>query len=391
MPGEGRKWYAMARAEASDSAVVRIFGDIGESWWGDSVSAAQFAKDLDALGSVKALEVRLNSPGGDMFDGVAIFNTLRNHDARVTVYVDGLAASAASIVAMAADELVMGTGTQLMIHNAWMFAIGDANDLRKEASVLDGLNESMATDLRRQGRCGTARRVQGRHGRGDVVPARRRPWPPGWLTAWYAARVRHAPDDSSGRSYAAVVRSGSARYRYKGRAHAPAPTFAAKAETGTGGHVEIKDEDFAALRDKLGLEDGAEIGDVLDALDEQSKDPEPAAKAKPVAGVVQLDESTLAELQADAALGREAREQQVKDRRAAVVDAAIAEHKVPKARRDYWLAQIAADEEGITETLAALTPLFSTKEQGHEEGAPEAAGDAQAVRQSPAYKNWKVI
>jgi ATP-dependent protease ClpP protease subunit len=352
------------------------------------VTACRPPKDLDALGSVKALEVRLNSPGGDMFDGVAIFNTLRNHDARVTVYVDGLAASAASIVAMAADELVMGTGTQLMIHNAWMFAIGDANDLRKEASVLDGLNESMA-------------RIYADKAGGTAAEFRaamdEETWylPEEAVAAGLADRVvrregEDAPDDTA---VAAMLRSSAAAraYRYKGRAHAPAPTFAAKAETGTGGHVEIKDEDFAALRDKLGLEDGAEIGDVLDALDEQSKDPEPAAKAKPVAGVVQLDESTLAELQADAALGREAREQQVKDRRAAVVDAAIAEHKVPKARRDYWLAQIAADEEGITETLAALTPLFSTKEQGHEEGAPEAAGDAQAVRQSPAYKNWKVI
>jgi ATP-dependent protease ClpP protease subunit len=110
---EPRRWYEMVRAEAGDAATIRIFGDIGESWWGDSVSATSFADELDALGrNVRSIELRINSPGGDMFDGVAIYNTLRNHSARKTVYVDGLAASAASVIAMAGDEIVMGTGTQ---------------------------------------------------------------------------------------------------------------------------------------------------------------------------------------------------------------------------------------------------------------------------------------
>src|SRR4051812_40223017 len=144
VPDSARQWYEIVRAEARDTAVIRIFGDIGSSWLSESVSAARFAQELDDLGGVNALEIRLNSPGGDMFDGVAIFNTLRNHQARKVVHVDGLAASAASVIAMAGDEVVMGTGTQLMIHNAWALIVGDAEDMRKQAGVMDGLNESMA-------------------------------------------------------------------------------------------------------------------------------------------------------------------------------------------------------------------------------------------------------
>jgi len=83
------------------------------------------------------ITVRLNSPGGDVFDGLAIFNLLKEHPAKVTVKVDGYAASSASIIAMAGDEVVMGVGSQLMIHNPWTFALGESKDLRKTADTLD--------------------------------------------------------------------------------------------------------------------------------------------------------------------------------------------------------------------------------------------------------------
>ena len=104
-------WYRItAEATAEDAptrAKVNIYDAIG-GWWG--VSASMFVQQLDAL-DVDELEVHINSPGGAVWDGIAIMNALRQHRARVTVIVDGLAASAASVVAMAGDEVVMGNGS----------------------------------------------------------------------------------------------------------------------------------------------------------------------------------------------------------------------------------------------------------------------------------------
>lgn len=405
MDHEPRQWYELIRAESRDTAVIRIFGDIGESWWGDSVSAAQFARDLDALGSIATLEIRLNSPGGDMFDGVAIYNTLRTHAARKVMYVDGLAASAASVIAMAADELVMGTGTQLMIHNAWAFVVGDAEDMRKQATVMDGLNESMATIYadRAGGGSATWRSAMAEetwYGAQEAVDA-------GLADRVSRREGETAPDDSA---VAATLRRSAvaARYRFQGRAHAPAPKTPSRpaGQATEGGSVEITDEDFTALRTSLGLGDDAAIGDVLDALAERAsgsedegtegaqeqQDQADAVAARAAAGVVSLDSAALAALQADAALGRQAREEQVQARRVAAVDAAIASGRVVPARRDHWLAQIAADEEGVTATLAALHPVFGTAEVGYDDGSVADTGSSpEAVRGSTAYKNWKVI
>lgn len=389
-----RQWYQLVRAEGSNTAVLRIFGDIGESWWGDSVSAAQFARDLDALGSVGTLEVRLNSPGGDMFDGVAIYNTLRTHKARKVMYVDGLAASAASVIAMAADELIMGTGTQLMIHNAWAFVIGDADDMRKQASVMDGLNESMAS-------------IYADRAGGDSAFWRDAMTEETWygaqeaVDAGLADRVttragEDGPDDSE---VAATLRRSAvaARFRFQGRAHAPAPKTPSRpaGQATEGGSVEITDEDFAALREKLGLPEDAAIGDVLDALDDaednEADDGEKVAAAAR-SGVVTLDSAALSQLQADAALGRQAREEQVQARRVAKVDAAIKAGKVVPARRAHWLEQIEADEDGVTATLEGLTPIFGTSEMGYDDGTvTDTSTTPEAVRSSKAYQDWKVL
>lgn len=104
------------KAEATnDTTEITIYGDIGESWWNESVSANDVKNALEQVES-DTITIRLNSPGGDAFDGIAIYNQLKNHKAKVIVNVEGLAASAASIIAMAADELIMNTGSMMMIH-----------------------------------------------------------------------------------------------------------------------------------------------------------------------------------------------------------------------------------------------------------------------------------
>ncbi len=114
---------------------ILLYGVIGD-WW-DGLDAKTVVKDIDRLGEVNELVVRINSPGGLVHEGMSIFNHLVEHDAGVTVKVDGLAASMASMIALAGDRIVMGTGSMMMIHNPWSFSWGDANDLRKTANVLE--------------------------------------------------------------------------------------------------------------------------------------------------------------------------------------------------------------------------------------------------------------
>jgi len=119
-----------------DTAELLIYGAIGESFWEDSVSAIEVVKALNEHKDAEELKVRVNSQGGDVFDGVAIYNALVEHPAHVTVQVDGLAASAASLIAMAGDIIRMGTGTRMMVHRSWTYAIGNESDLEDVADIL---------------------------------------------------------------------------------------------------------------------------------------------------------------------------------------------------------------------------------------------------------------
>lgn len=114
--------------------------------WGEGYyahSAKSFKEELDGLGDIGILNVYVNSPGGDVFEGIAIYNMLKRHKAHINVYIDGLAASIASVIAMAGDTVYMPSNAMMMIHNAWMFAVGDYNDLREAADNLEKINTSI--------------------------------------------------------------------------------------------------------------------------------------------------------------------------------------------------------------------------------------------------------
>lgn len=138
--GMGPGVIRVAAEDGADEAEVFVYGDIG-GWWG-GVSAEEFAKEVAAL-DVKTLNVRLNSPGGLVFDGVAIYNALARHSANVIIHVEGIAASIASVIAMAGDEVRIAEGSRFMIHNPWTFAMGDEDALRAEAEVLKGLKADL--------------------------------------------------------------------------------------------------------------------------------------------------------------------------------------------------------------------------------------------------------
>lgn len=122
-----------------DDAEIVLYGVIGESFWSKGVTLEQFRNDLKALGKVKKIDLRINSDGGDVFDGRAMYSLLADHPAKIVAHVDGLAASIASVIAMAGDEIRMADGSFMMIHNPWGGAVGDANDMRRMADLLDSV------------------------------------------------------------------------------------------------------------------------------------------------------------------------------------------------------------------------------------------------------------
>ncbi|MEI9628777.1 ClpP-like prohead protease/major capsid protein fusion protein [Phytobacter diazotrophicus] len=129
---KSNSWFRM-KALAADEAEIYIYDEIG--FWG--VTARQFVSDLQALGDVSHINLHINSPGGDVFEGIAIFNALKFHGAAITVHIDGIAASMASVIAMVGNPVIMPENTMMMIHKPWGFAGGDANDMRDYADLLD--------------------------------------------------------------------------------------------------------------------------------------------------------------------------------------------------------------------------------------------------------------
>lgn len=122
---------------------IWLYGPVGDSW-GEGMSAKQFATELSALGSVNTINIRINSEGGSVFDGMAIYNQLDRHQAQIEVDVDGLAASIASVIAMAGDTISIAENAMMMIHDPWTAAFGDSSDLRKTADLLDTIKGQIA-------------------------------------------------------------------------------------------------------------------------------------------------------------------------------------------------------------------------------------------------------
>jgi ATP-dependent protease ClpP protease subunit len=135
---------AAGAAVPKSSAEILIYGDIGESWWADSVSAAQFVKDLGAL-DVDAITVRINSIGGSVPDGIAIHNAIKRHAAHVTTIADGMALSIASLILCAGNTVQMAENATLMVHAPWTYAAGNSAELREVADQLDTWAKAMST------------------------------------------------------------------------------------------------------------------------------------------------------------------------------------------------------------------------------------------------------
>ena len=136
-----KKWKIKALNEGK--AEIFIYSDIGYELWEDKSTAQLFAEELKSLGENTSIDLHINSNGGDVFDGQAIHTLIKNHKGFVKAYIDGLAASIATVIAMGADKIVMPKNAMMMIHNAWTGLYGNANDLRKMADDLDHINDTI--------------------------------------------------------------------------------------------------------------------------------------------------------------------------------------------------------------------------------------------------------
>lgn len=141
-----RKWFTANFAD-KDNPEILIYDMIGSTFWGDGMTPKDFVSQLDECKKISGkLNLRINSPGGAVHDGFTIYNAIVQSGLDVSVYIDGLAASAAAFIAMAGDKIYMPASSEIMIHDAWGIAMGNAEELRKEATHLESLT-SMIADI----------------------------------------------------------------------------------------------------------------------------------------------------------------------------------------------------------------------------------------------------
>jgi ATP-dependent protease ClpP protease subunit len=196
---------------ASDTATMWVYDEI--SWAG--VTAEAFAKELAGV-TAPSITLRLNSPGGCLFDGIAIYNSLVSHPATVNVQVDGLAASCASVIAMAGDTITMGAGTQMMVHDGFAVCLGNAADMRRAADELDQFSSEIAG-------------FYARRSGGDAATWRAAMLAETWFSGPEAlaaglatAAVTDEPDSVPG-DMPVAARFDLSIFNYSGRRQAPAP------------------------------------------------------------------------------------------------------------------------------------------------------------------------
>jgi ClpP class serine protease len=286
-------------------------------------------------------------------------NALRGHKAKITTVVDGIAASAASFIAMAGDEIVMNRNSELMIHDASGVCVGNAKDMQAMHSDLERISNNIAS-------------IYAERSGGTVED-----WRAAMLAeTWYSAdeaveagladRVA-APKDSDAKAKNAFDLS---IFNYAGRQAAPTPTpLATEAE------VEKEKEAIPmatlneGLAERLGINADADEETILSALDEAlseraAEEPAPVAASLPD-GVVAIDAATLAELQASARRGEEARTRQEAAERASVVENAISTGRITPAQRDAWLNRLETDHAEVN-VLNSLAPVYPVgNEIGH--------------------------
>jgi ATP-dependent protease ClpP protease subunit len=272
-PGQSRNrrsdWFRIENHANSDTTEIYIYDEIG--FWG--TSAADFVKQMMEV-ETSRIDVHLNSPGGEVFDGVAIYNALKSHSATVTVYVDSLAASAAAFIAQAGDEVVMAPSSTMMIHDAMGVCIGNQKDMTEAASLLGKVSNNIA-DIYAQNAGGTIADWR------SVME----------LEAWYTAqeavdagladRVNNQPTDPTATNHWDL-----SVFNYAGRQEAPSPQQLRLQITNRAKEASVGN---TADQSKSGTEPKVEPADGAPAVDEDKKNEGEQTPAVPLPAV---DEGT---------------------------------------------------------------------------------------------------
>lgn len=360
-------------------ATIRMYGPIDSlgGWWG--ISTEDIGRVLDALPeSVTEIVLRINSPGGEVWEAMAILNMLGAHRASVIAVVDGIAASAASFIAAGCEQTVMSRGSQMMLHSPSLITWGNAVEMRKSADFLDTLERSMievytdkagaqdwaailaeetwltaaeAVDLGLADRIavvpdgGTASTV----GVEDEDPA-------------VTTVTVESDDDADARIHAAAA-----------RARATAIQLPSSSEPGTPNRKENvvthDEEPQDGVNDRLGTTEAEHSEESVAAVPAAVTPPTTPTAALPE-GIVAIDATVLAELQRNARQGADARVEQDRQRRDGIVATALQDGRITAASRDNFRALLDSDEAGTTATLASLAKnTVPVEEIGHQAAA----------------------
>lgn len=358
-----RRGQYRIRNAAETPAVTEIlmYDEIGEDpWFGTGISAKTFAEDLNSI-DTDEIHLRINSPGGNVFEGIAMLNAVRRHKAKVTVFVDGLAASAASIVAMGGDEVVMSRNAELMIHDAWGIAIGNADEMQKMANDLGRASDNLAS-------------AYADKAGGDVAQWREAMKAETWFSdkEAVAAGLADRVEPSKTASDKSKAKFNLSMFAYAGRAEAPAPLFPAEPENSNSSTEEGSDmpETLAKVRQRLGLSADADEAAILAAIpapeetapevpaedpedDETTEESTEEGETGEEPKIVNVSEEIFNQMRKDAEAGRKAYDAQQATHRETLVNAAVRDGRISPARKADWLNKLTKDP-GSESELAAL-------------------------------------
>lgn len=367
-------WYRIEAKAGAKTATVYLFDEIG--FWG--TSAKDFAREVAGL-DVEDIQLHVNSPGGEVFDAIAILNTLRAHKAKVTVTVDGLAASAASVIAMGGDEVVMARNSELMIHDPMGLVVGNSADMAEMVQRLDQSADNLAS-------------IYAEKAGGEAATWRKAMQAETWYTAQEAvdAGLADRVDAKATADAATTARFNLSIFNHAGRAKAPAPQIppaeppAATPTTPEG--VGVMPTLNEGLRKLLGVEDTDQLND--DALLAKAaesfkaaatpKDPPPDPPKdddKPVSmkglpeGAVVVDRATLDALQKSAKRADAVVEKMNAKERDDALTAAVKDGKLPPASVPHWATAWDKDPEGTRTQLDRMPKnLVPVEQVGYDDG-----------------------
>jgi len=351
----------------ADVAEVLLYEDIAAS------SSGSFVRQLKAI-EAPQITVRINSSGGNVFDAIAMSNALRDHPARVTTVVDGLAASAASFIATAGDEVIMNRNSELMIHNPKAVMAGGSSDMRSIADRLDAVRDNIAS-------------MYAAKAGGSVDQWRDLMSAETWFSADEAVQVGLA--DRVSDQPAVTNQHDLSDFRFQGRSAAPTPLIFKPSIIDSAASVETPNRERGqaimptlseGLAELFGVPADADDETILaaakEALDERvDVEPLPVEPVEPTIeqaaavaaqhNLTLVDSATFEALQDQARAGAEARAVQLRESHERIVDSAISEGRVAPASRDHWLKQLDADPDGITNVINALPAVIPVTEVGH--------------------------